>query len=127
MNSGFSAGNASASWSFEACGTTSCHQMSRSSVQSTSFSPRRTTSTCSTVSWMPDPLRSARAWSTAGLRADTFPLRQPPSAVMTSLAPASSMRERRLSAEKPPKTTEWTAPMRATASIEAIASGIIGR
>jgi hypothetical protein len=61
------------------------------------------------------------------LEGETRPLRYPPSAVMTSFAPASSMRERRLSAEKPPKITEWMAPMRATASIAAIASGIIGR
>jgi hypothetical protein len=31
-----------------------------------------------------------------------------------------------LSGEKPPKTTEWIAPMRAQASIAAAASGIIG-
>jgi hypothetical protein len=36
------------------------------------------------------------------------------------------MRARRLSAEKPPKTTEWIAPMRTTASIAATASGIMG-
>ncbi|MFD8818717.1 hypothetical protein ACFV23_46355 [Streptomyces sp. NPDC059627] len=31
------------------------------------------------------------------------------------------------SAEKPPKTTEWAAPMRAQASMVIAASGIIGR
>ncbi len=36
------------------------------------------------------------------------------------------MRSRRLSAEKPPKTTEWMAPMRAQASIMKAVSGIIG-
>ena len=70
---------------------------------------------------------TASAASTAALSGKTLPLRQPPSAVMTSFASASSMRERRLSALKPPKTTEWTAPMRATASIATTASGIIGR
>ena len=127
MNSGDSAGKACASWSAEAAGTTSCHQRSRSPFHSTSLPPRRTTTTCSTVSCGPLPLRSARAASTAGFKADTLPLRYPPSAVITSFAPASSMRARRLSAEKPPNTTEWMAPTRATASIAAIASGIIGR
>jgi hypothetical protein len=36
------------------------------------------------------------------------------------------MRPARESGEKPPNTTEWTAPMRAQASIEIAASGIIG-
>jgi hypothetical protein len=45
---------------------------------------------------------------------------------MTSFASASVMRLARASAEKPPKTTMWTAPMRAQASIEMTASGIIG-
>ena len=45
----------------------------------------------------------------------------------TSLASASSIRERSASAEKPPKTTEWMAPIRAQASSVMTASGIIGR
>ena len=45
---------------------------------------------------------------------------------MTSLALASSMREPTAPAEKPPKTTECGAPMRAQASIATTASGIIG-
>ena len=53
------------------------------------------------------------------------PRRYWPSAVMTSLAWASSMRERSASAENPPNTTEWTAPIRAQASIATTASGII--
>ena len=36
------------------------------------------------------------------------------------------MRLARLSLAKPPKTTEWMAPMRAQASIANAASGIIG-
>ena len=60
------------------------------------------------------------------LERQTLPLRQPLLAVITSFALASSMPARRLSAEKPPYTTEWIAPRRATASIAAIASGIIG-
>ena len=43
------------------------------------------------------------------------------------LALASSMRDARASAEKPPNTTECGAPMRAHASIAMAASGIIGR
>ena len=45
----------------------------------------------------------------------------------TSLASASSIRDRRASAEKPPKTTEWIAPILAQASRVITASGIIGR
>src|SRR3954468_6263140 len=46
---------------------------------------------------------------------------------MTRPAPASVIRLARASAEKPPKTTMWTAPIRAQASIAMIVSGIIGR
>ena len=45
---------------------------------------------------------------------------------MTIRAPQSAIRPARLSGEKPPKHTEWTAPIRAQASIAAAASGIIG-
>ena len=48
------------------------------------------------------------------------------SAVMTMTAPASSMRSRRLCAEKPPKTTECVAPMRAQACIAATPSTLMG-
>ena len=41
---------------------------------------------------------------------------------MTSTAPVSAMRSRRLCAEKPPKTTEWVAPMRAQACIATMPS-----
>jgi hypothetical protein len=52
--------------------------------------------------------------------------RRPTLAVTTTLQPASMMRSRSDSAEKPPKTTECTAPMRAQASMVATVSGIIG-
>ena len=55
-----------------------------------------------------------------------MPPRQPPSAVMTTRAPASSMRSRSDIAEKPPNTTEWIAPMRAQACMAITASGTIG-
>jgi hypothetical protein len=51
---------------------------------------------------------------------------QPPSEVMTTRASASWMRVASASAEKPPKTTECAAPMRAQASIATAVSGIIG-
>jgi hypothetical protein len=46
---------------------------------------------------------------------------------MTSFASASVIRLYSASAEKPPNTTEWVAPIRAQASIAIAASGIIGR
>ena len=52
-----------------------------------------------------------------GLERGAAAAARPSSAVTTSLAPESSMRERSASAEKPAKTIEWTAPMRAQASM----------
>ena len=46
--------------------------------------------------------------------------------VSTTLASLSTMRLARASAEKPPKTTEWIAPIRAQARMAKAASGIIG-
>ena len=76
----------------------SCHQTSRPSciaVPPSRASPTRwTTSTCSMVGvW-------ATASSTAGLRAAGLPRRQPPSAVMTSLAWASLIRSASASARE---------------------------
>ena len=45
---------------------------------------------------------------------------------MITLERQPTMRPARASGEKPPNTTEWTAPMRAQASIAKAASGIIG-
>jgi hypothetical protein len=39
----------------------------------------------------------------------------------------SSTRNRTASAEKPPKTSEWIAPIRAIASVMTMVSGITGR
>ncbi len=66
------------------------------------------------------------ALSAASFSSMTLPPRQPPSAVISSSAPASSMRSLSDGAEKPPNTTEWIAPMRAHACIATIASGVIG-
>ena len=82
---------------------------------------RFSTMTFSTVSQPP-----ASASSTACLSSTTLPARQPPSAVMTSFAPASTIRSRSELAEKPPKTTECVAPMRAQACMAITASGTIG-
>ena len=69
-----------------------------------------------TTSWrtpdMPASALSALAFS--GVRR---PPRGASSAVTTTRAPESSTRERSASAEKPAKTTEWIAPMRAQASM----------
>ena len=94
-----------------AAATASCHQTSRASSQATSLAVRRTTSTFCTDG------HSATASSTASLSGTTLPRRQAPSAVMTTLHSASWMRPASEEAEKPPKTTECGAPMRAQASM----------
>ncbi len=66
------------------------------------------------------------ASSTLAFSGTFLPPRRPSSAVMTMLESQSWMRPARLSGEKPPNTTECTAPMRAQASIAYAASGIIG-
>jgi hypothetical protein len=55
-----------------------------------------------------------------------LPPRAPASEVTITLGWASSMRAARLAAAKPPKTTEWMAPIRTVASIANTASGTIG-
>ena len=50
----------------------------------------------------------------------------PQEAETTALGAASSMRTASSPGAKPPKTTEWTAPSRAQASIATTASGTIG-
>ena len=54
------------------------------------------------------------------------PPRGPSSAVTTTRQSESRIRSRSASGENPPNTTEWTAPMRAHASIATAASGTIG-
>ncbi len=79
------------------------------------------TSTFSMVGQAP-----SSALSTAALSSTMPPPRRPPSAVISRRAPASSTRSRIEVKEKPPNTTECTAPMRAQASIAMTASGTIG-
>ena len=65
--------------------------------------------------------------STVVLIGAVLPLRRAPSTVISALACEKSIRSATDSAEKPPKTTLWIAPIRAQASIETATSGIIGR
>jgi hypothetical protein len=83
-------------------------------------SVRRATST------EPTKARPSTARSTVCLSGIVLPPRSPSLAVTTTFAAGVEMRSRSDSAEKPAKTTECTAPMRAQASIVAASSGIIG-
>lgn len=84
------------------------------------MSVRLTTRTCS-IDAAPSTASSTESLSGAAL-----PRRHWPSVVTTSLASASSMRERSAEDEKPAKTTLWVSPRRAHASIETMASGTMG-
>lgn len=121
MKRGSSASMGSGSHRSGAASMSSCHQWSRPGVQGTSSPVRRTTTTCSTL------VASFRASSAFCLRGTIPPRRKPPSAVMRTLASASLIRSASAPAEKPPKTTEWTAPIRVQASMAMAASGIMGR
>ena len=66
------------------------------------------------------------ASSSSGLYASTLLPRDPASALTMTFGDASSMRDASDPLAKPPKTTQWMAPMRAQASIANAASGIIG-
>jgi len=81
---------------------------------------RRTTMTLAT------PPALSQAASVFTLSGILRPPRTPSSAVTTTVDLQSSMRPASESGEKPPNTTEWIAPMRAQASMEIAASGIIG-
>ena len=68
----------------------------------------------------------ASASSTIALIGSALPPRTCSSAVMTAVAPASMIRSCTDLAEKPPKTTECVAPMRAQACMAATPSTDIG-
>ncbi|MCY1241769.1 hypothetical protein D9M72_546900 [compost metagenome] len=126
MKRGVSASNASGSCTSEACPTASCHQTSRPSAMGTVASwsagvVRLTTSTCSMA------LSPATAASALSLTGTATPRRNWPSVVTRSLARVSSTRNFRASAENPPNTREWMAPMRATARVMMTVSGMTGR
>src|SRR5678815_3983146 len=94
VNSVCSLSNASAACRGDAVSTDSCHHTSRA-CHEIGLEHRRTTSTLST------PVPST-ALSTLSLSGTICPRRQLPSAVITSLAPASTIRSRSASAENPP-------------------------
>ncbi len=71
--------------------------------------------------------RSPMCWSTWALIGAVLPLRRAPSTVTSAFASENSIRSRTDSAEKPPKTTLWVAPIRAQPSIATTTSGIIGK
>ena len=121
MNSGCSASSGSASHSSSAASHASWYQTSRPSFIGASLSARLTTKIVSIEST--SPMTS----STCSLIGAVLPLRRAPSTVTSALASENSMRSLTDSAEKPPKTTLWIAPMRAHASIATATSGIIGR
>ena len=98
----------------------SLHQTSRPSVQGTSWFVRRATITVRTLG------HSLIASSAFRFNSATAPRRYPPSAVMTTGDFASLIRSRSDSGEKPAKTTECGAPMRAQARMAMATSGIIG-
>ena len=79
-------------------------------------------STCST-GCLPDSFMIAIASSTLSLSGTTLPRRQEPSQVMIILESASCTRSVMAWAEKPPKITEWGAPIRAQASMAMASSG----
>ena len=83
-------------------------------------SPRLKTTTCSIEG---EPFTASSA---SRFNGTICPRLNPPSAVISTLAWASLIRSRSASAEKPPKTTECTAPIRAQASIAIGSSGTIG-
>ena len=70
---------------------------------------------------------TSKALSTLVLSGVYLPPRTPSSAVITNLAWLSTIRLAKLSAEKPPNTTVWMAPIRAQANIDTTASGTIGK
>ena len=66
------------------------------------------------------------AWSALGFMGIALAPRNVPLAVINVLQFESTIRSAKASAENPPKTTEWTAPIRAHASIAIIASTTMG-
>ncbi len=67
-----------------------------------------------------------KARSTFSFNGNCLPRRQPPSAVRITLAEALLFRSAMASAEKPPKMTQWIAPIRAQASMAIASSGTSG-
>jgi len=113
----------SAGQSLEALPMRSSYQTSRPSfmsIRTSLFFIRLTTTQCSIMGQV------FMASSQVSLRGSTLPRRQPASAVIRTFASWSMIRSAREVAEKPPKTTECGAPIRAQARTAMASSGIIG-
>ena len=106
MNSGSSASIGSGGQLSLAASRAAWYLRSRPSCQVTLAPVRSTTSTVLTFGQL------ARALSTFCFSATGLPPRTPSSAVIMVRQSASRMRSRRASGEKPPNTTECTAPIR---------------
>ncbi|MCY1295927.1 hypothetical protein D9M70_452910 [compost metagenome] len=111
MNSGSSASIGSGGQSPSTVRSASWYQRSRPACQAISPWVRSTTTTVETFGQL------CSAWSTFFFSGMYLPPRTPSSAVITVRQSESRMRSRSESGEKPPNTTECTAPMRAQASI----------
>lgn len=119
MKSGSSASISSAGQMAVWLSTTSCHHRSRPVCIAVSAFVVSCTSTCLTCN-------PSIAASTVALRGMILPPRRLTLAVMMKSLSQSSTRARMESAEKPPNTTEWIAPIRAQASMAKAASGTMG-
>ena len=71
-------------------------------------------------------LQMSMALSALTFKLTGFLPRKVPSVVISTVQAESRMRSARDSAEKPPKTIEWTAPMRAQASMAMHSWGTMG-
>ena len=120
MNRGSSESISSGGQSGEAEAMASSYQTSLSAFPGTGLPVRFTVTTV----WTSGQLSSA--FSTLALRGTFRPPRGPSSAVITTRQSESRIRSLSASGEKPPKTMEWTAPIRAQASMATAASGIMG-
>jgi hypothetical protein len=121
MNSGSSASISSGGQSAETPDSASSHHKSRPAVIATSAPVRRMTITLWTE------VQCVSASSTLALSGTVFPPRRPSSAVIMSVLSQSLIRPAKASGEKPPKTTEWMAPIRAQANMATAASGTMGK
>ena len=122
MKSGASAFIGSGAHSVSAVVMAWCHQTSRASSKSTA-SPVRSTTIIFSMEGHSLTAASAFAFMGMSLRVPRMAV----SCVMSNLHAESLIRSRRDSAENAPKTMEWTAPMRAQASIAIASSGTIWR
>ena len=135
MNSGSSAFIFSGAQSAFTCSISWWTQKSRPSVH-WSVLRRSAQSSCnSVIPWLRSKTRTFftllhcfvfNAWSSLFFNGEPFPPRTPKSLVITTVESQSAIRSATLFALKPPKTTEWTAPIRAQASKATHVSTTIG-